>query len=66
MSMRVMHIGDVRVGVRQGLMAMRVDMRLARRIVGAVLMPMVFVMNVRVGVCLPRMHMRVLVTLGEM
>ena len=46
MPMLVMHVGCVRMGVLQGPMLVWMSMRLPWRVLGTVLMPVVFVMHV--------------------
>src|SRR5262245_59928023 len=45
-----MHVGRMRMGVREPAMGMRMGVRLTRRIGGAVLMLMVLIVRVRMGV----------------
>jgi len=46
MPMLVMHVGRVRMSMLDGLMLVRMSMRFAWGVLGAVLMPVVFVMHV--------------------
>jgi hypothetical protein len=64
--MPVMEIGIVRVPMHKRPMSMRVTMRLARRIVRSVRMPMVFIMRVLVFMLHDLMSVFMLVALGQM
>ena len=65
MSVRVMHVGDVRMLVRQTVMAMPVRVRLARRIVGPVGVPMVHIVHMRMAMLLGLMDVLVVMILGQ-
>lgn len=66
MTMRVVHIRDMRVCVPQRLMAVQMRMRLPWRIRRVVDMLVVFVVNVRMGMLNRFMKMLMLMPLGEM
>lgn len=66
MRVAVVQVGIVRVAVDEPRVPVPVRVRLARRIVGAVRVPVVLVMHVRVLVLHRLVHMLVLVPLGEM
>ena len=65
MPVVVMHIGHVRVRVRQDLVHVPVGVRLARRILRAVRMLVMFVVGVGMGMHRAVMGMRMFVALGE-
>jgi hypothetical protein len=65
MPVIVMHIGRVRVRVRQDLVQVPVGVRLARRILRAVRMLVMFVVGVGMGMHRPVMGMRMVVAFGE-
>ena len=62
MAMEVMHVGRVRMSMRQWPMLMRVSMGLARRVFRAVLMLVVLVVDMRVGVLCRFVNVLMLVT----
>jgi hypothetical protein len=66
MLVKVMHIGRMRVLVPESLVTVPVGVWLARWIIGAVHMLMVFVVNVPMGMLHGLMHMLVIVRFGEM
>jgi hypothetical protein len=65
MPVVVMHIGHVRVRMRQNLMRVPVGVRLSRRILRAVRMLVMFVVGVGMGMHRPVMGMRMVVAFGE-
>ncbi len=64
MAMEVMHIRRVRMGMSQRLVRVPVRMGLAGRIVRAVLVPVVLVVNVRMRVAHRRVRVEMLMMLG--
>ena len=66
MPVLMMHIGDVRVLVLQPLVPVGMRVRLAGRVVGAVLVLMMFVVDVGVRMLHRLVHVLMLVALGEM
>ena len=66
MPMRMMHVGHMRMLVTQAHMSMPMGVGLAGRILRAVLMSMVRVMNMAVGMFQGHMLMLVFVHFGEM
>ena len=65
MTVRVVHVGDVRVRVPLPLMSMPMRMRLSGWIGGSMIMLVVRIVNVRVGMFHRLVLMLVLVELGE-
>ena len=65
MTVRVVHVGDVRVRVPHPLMSMPMRMRLSGWIGGSMIMLVVRIVNVRVGMFHRLVLMLVLVELGE-
>ena len=66
MTMAVMHVRHMGVRMPEWPVFVKMCVRLARRIVNAVLMTMVFVMNMRMSVCQCLMRMFVFVAFGQM
>jgi hypothetical protein len=66
MPMIVMHVGHVRMRVRQGFVLVRMRVRLCRRILRAVVVPVMLVVAVGMGVHHSDMGMRMRVSLGDM
>jgi hypothetical protein len=65
MRMPVMNVGIVRMRVLQTLVAVRMGMRFAGRVLGLVFMPMMFVVKVAMVVLDGFMQMSVFMMLGE-
>ena len=65
MPVVVMHVGHVRVRVCQRFVLVRVRVRLSRRILQAMVMPVMLVVAVGMGVHHPDMGVRMRVSLGD-
>ena len=66
MPVRVMHVRHMRMGVLQPAVRVGMGVRLPRRIAGAVRVPMMLVVHVRMGVLHRLVDVLVLVPLGQM